>query len=73
LIGVNEEAREISFAEILAGSSWIGRSEANEALASAIGRATGRIGDDIPQADPPSSGSSASGATQRWRSGGGGT
>jgi hypothetical protein len=48
------------FAEILAGSSWIGRSEASEALISAIGRATDRIGDDIPQADPPSSGSSAS-------------
>ncbi len=60
------------FAEILAGSSWIGRSEANKALANAIGRAMDRIGDDIPQADPPSSGPSVSRETQRWKSGGGG-
>ena len=60
LIRVNEGADEISFAETLAGSSWIRQSEANAAFANAIGRAIGRIGDDISQADPPSSGSSAS-------------
>jgi hypothetical protein len=60
LIRVNEESCEMPFAEILAGSSWIGRSEANAAFTDAIGRATDRIGDDIPQADPPSSGPGAS-------------
>ena len=41
LIRVNERADEISFAEILAGSSWIRRSEANAAFANVIGRAMG--------------------------------
>jgi hypothetical protein len=37
LIRVNEESCKMPFAEILAGSSWIGRSEANAAFVNAIG------------------------------------
>ena len=42
LIRVNENSRQEEFDEVLARFSWIGRSEANEAILNAIGQATNR-------------------------------